>query len=165
MALAGQALLAVCSPPASPVGSLSALHLLSAQRGRGLLRRPPHMTCGELFGVEGAPWAMAPSKLAPLPSLPLCFTCHPLARCTTQNEADSAMLGRAFSLSLKAGEDLKSSQAHHPMPHESSRQTVPTSNASQRHQGDTAHTGHIIQSPDFIIPVITEWLWCTVPAV
>lgn len=49
--VAGQALLLVCSPPASPVGALSALHLLSAQRGMGLLRRPPHMTCGELFRV------------------------------------------------------------------------------------------------------------------
>lgn len=52
---AGAGTAGVCSPPAWPVGSLSALHLLSAQQGLGLLRHPPHMTCGELFRVEGAP--------------------------------------------------------------------------------------------------------------
>ena len=73
---ARQALLAVCSPPALPVGSLSALHLLSAQQGLGLLRRPRHMTCGELFIVEGAPWGgcslrAGPTRLPPVRYFPL----------------------------------------------------------------------------------------------
>lgn len=66
MALQGQAPLAVCSPPASPVGSLSALHLLSA------LHRHPHQTCGELFSVRCSlgwllplSWPFSPPSLTP----------------------------------------------------------------------------------------------------
>lgn len=110
------ALLVVFSPPASPAGSLSALHLLSAQRGLGLLRRPPHMTCGELFIIEGAPWGSCslragPARLSPVSYLPL--TLPPR---TTEKSADGVTLprwGRPFSLLLEA---LKSSQQTAPPP-------------------------------------------------
>lgn len=110
------ALLVVFSPPASPAGSLSALHLLSAQRGLGLLRRPPHMTCGELFIIEGAPWGSCslragPARLSPVSYLPL--TLPPR---TTEKSADGVTLprwGRPLSLLLEA---LKSSQQTAPPP-------------------------------------------------
>lgn len=140
------ALLVVFSPPASPAGSLSALHLLSAQRGLGLLRRPPHMTCGELFIIEGAPWGSCslragPARLSPVSYLPL--TLPPR---TTEKSADGVTLprwGRPLSLLLEA---LKSSQqtAPHPRPYKSSRPMVPTLITSWRCPREMDHAGHVV---------------------
>lgn len=137
----------VCSPPALPVGSLSALHLLSAQQGLGLLRRPPHMTCGELFIVEGAPWGgcslrAGPTRLPPVRYFPLI-----LAPRTTEKMAEGVTppcCGRPFSLSPEALGSLKSSQTDPsptlPRPHKSSRQMVLTSITSWRHpRGNGPH--------------------------
>ena len=65
-----------CAHPLPCLWAHSALHLLSAQQGLGLLRRPPHMTCGELFIVEGAPWGgcslrAGPTRLPPVRYFPL----------------------------------------------------------------------------------------------
>lgn len=142
---AGAGTAGVCSPPAWPVGSLSALHLLSAQRGLGLLRRPPHMTCGELFRVEGAPRGGCSLHAALIASLLLGCAFIPLASCTTEK--------RGHSLSPEAVEDLKSSRADHPRPYKSPRQKVPTSMASRRHQKEMDHTGHVVQSSNLITSI------------
>lgn len=156
------ALLVVFSPPALPAGSLSALHLLSAQRGLGLLRRPPHMTCGELFIIEGAPWGSCslragPARLSPVSYLPL--TLPPR---TTEKSADGVTLprwGRPFSLLLEA---LKSSQADRPphpppRPYKSSVPWYQLLSLLGGAQGKWTTLDMWFHS-SFLISVITGWL-------
>lgn len=73
--------------------------------------------------------------------------------------------GGPFSLLLEAVQGPKSGHADHPRPHKSSRQMVPISAASQRHQREVGHTGRVTQSPNVTTSAITEWPWCMAPVV
>lgn len=149
---ARRALLAVCSPPALPVGSLSALHLLSAQQGLGLLRRPPHMTCGESFIVEGAPWGgcslrAGPAHLPPVRYFPLTLTPR-TAEKMAEVGSHHQVGGRPFSLSPEALGGLKSSQTD-PSPDPTKATQVLSSDGansitSWRHPRKMDHTKHAV---------------------
>ena len=133
----------MCSPPALPVGSLSALHLLSAQQGLGLLRRPPHMTCGESFIVEGAPWGgcslrAGPAHLPPVRYFPLTLTPR-----NTEKMAGGGVTppswGRLFSLSPEALGGLKSSQTD---------PSLDPTKGTQVLSSDGANFYHFLEAPE-----------------
>lgn len=135
----------MCSPPAWPVGSLSALHLLSAQRGLGPLRRPAHMTCGELFRVEGAPrggcslHAGGPARLPPSR-----LALHPPGILHHREHGSLPFPGSCGRPEIRP---RKTPQP--PRPYKSPRQKVPTSMASRRHRRETDHAGHAARSSIF----------------